>query len=85
MALKYGTIVTPYDSDIDTKTCNQGVCVGIITELHEPDGGAKTDAEVDISVKWLDLCMMHAMRYSDYIPTHTTTKINNLWEIGQTR
>jgi hypothetical protein len=88
MALNIGTLVTPFDLDNDIKTCNQGVCVGIITEFHEPDGGAKTDAEVDVTVRWLQLCMLHAMRYNwhqDYIPTHTTTEMDNLWEIGQTR
>jgi hypothetical protein len=96
MALNIGTLVKPYEMvDVDESgawhrfTCNQGVCVGIITEFHEPDGGAKTDAEIDVTVKWLDLCMLHAMRYNstilDFIPTHTTTKIDNLYEIGQTR
>lgn len=86
MALNIGTLVKPYDTG--QFTCNQAVCVGIITEFHEPYGGAKTDAEVDATVKWLQLCMLHALQYDwhqDYIPTHTTTKIDNLYEIGQTR
>lgn len=86
MALNIGTLVKPYYTD--NFTCNQDVCVGIITNFYEPDGGAKTDAEVDVTVKWLQLCMLHALQLdltkSD-VPTHTTTKIDNLYEIGQTR
>ena len=70
MSLRYGTLVTRFNPDIEEKSCINGTCVGKLVSVV---------SEEHILVKWLDWCKQHEMESKVYEWRETP----ELWEIGQ--
>lgn len=79
MGVSVGTIFKwykPDGEDICLETCEDGQCVGMVTECHEPDKGDVPR----VSVKWWEMCNFHLeaceMETGPY-------DLSYIWQIGQ--
>lgn len=79
MALRVGTIVEWFSLDDSAELCEDGHCVGKITQIVEPDKTHNED-KVEFYVKWWEKCALHA----EIDPNGSGPyNIHYMWEIGQ--
>lgn len=76
MGIQVGTIFKWFKPDDVLERCEDGQCVGIVTKVYDSD----KESNVVVSVKWYDLCALHA----EIDPNETGAySLAYIWQIGQ--
>lgn len=76
MGVSVGTIFKWFNPDLSAEPCEDGQCVGIVTDLYE--GGNNPNPV--LSVKWWEMCTYH----HEVDPNGTGPfNLEYIWQIGQ--
>jgi hypothetical protein len=76
MGISVGTIFKWYNPDDPGEECENGQCVGIVTDLPDSDNYVEPVAKV----KFWELCDLHAKIDPDGTGPHS---LRYIWQIGQ--